>query len=103
MNIQGNLKGNLNSYLDLKALGLRKDLHPIQNGSKLSLSGTLYALSNEEKRTLCEFLKAIKVLGGYSLNIGTCVNPKERTILGSKSHDCQVVFHCFLLIRSQEL
>ena len=96
MNIPGKSKDNLNSRLDLKALGLRKDLHPIDKGDKVCLPNALYTMSNEEKRIFCEFLKNIKVLDGHSLNIGRCVNLKERKVLGLKSHDCHVLLECFL-------
>ena len=37
MNVTGKTKDNLKSRLDLLALGLRQELHPIQQGDKFSL------------------------------------------------------------------
>ncbi|XP_020271111.1 uncharacterized protein LOC109846297 [Asparagus officinalis] len=91
MNINGKTKDNIKARLDLQAMGLKPELHPIQRGDKLVMPAACYTLSQEEQSKFCRFLKELKVPDGFSSNISQCVNLKERKILGLKSHDCHVL------------
>ncbi|XP_020243341.1 uncharacterized protein LOC109821575 [Asparagus officinalis] len=91
MNIKGKTNDNIKARLDLQAMSLKPELHPIQRGDKLVMPAACYTLSQEEQSKFCRFLKELKVPDGFSSNISQCVNLKERKILGLKSHDCHVL------------
>ena len=57
MNIKGKTKYSLQSRLDLEAMKIRAELHPIRKRDKFELLIASYALSQEEKHLLCLFLK----------------------------------------------
>ena len=98
MNIEGKSKDNVNARLDLKHMGIRQALHPIQKGNKLVIPTACYTLSSNEKKLLCKFLKEIKVPDGYASNISRCVKLNEHKIIGLKSHDCHVLLERLLPI-----
>ncbi|XP_057993145.1 uncharacterized protein LOC131174101 [Hevea brasiliensis] len=91
MNIKGKTKDGIKTRLDLQALNIRPELHPVQQGNKVVIPPALYSLSTTEKYRLCQFLKQLKVPDGFSSNISLCVNMKESKISGLKSHDCHVL------------
>ncbi|XP_058009289.1 uncharacterized protein LOC131183161 [Hevea brasiliensis] len=91
MNIKGKTKDGIKTRLDLQALNIRPELHPVQQGNKVVIPPALYSLSTSEKYRLCQFLKQLKVPDGFSSNISLCVNMKESKISGLKSHDCHVL------------
>ncbi|XP_060208655.1 uncharacterized protein LOC132636024 isoform X1 [Lycium barbarum] len=96
LNVKGKTKDTLNTRLDLQAMSIRKDLHPIKNGDKYELPPACYTLSPEEKQKFFNFLKNLKVPDGFSSNISQCVNLKDRKISGLKSHDCHVILQHLL-------
>ena len=95
-NIEGKTKDNLNSHLDLKAMRIRKQLHPIKMGNKFILPTACYLLTVDEKKEFCKILKSIKVPDGYSSNISRCVQLNESKIYGLKLHDCHVLMQQLL-------
>ena len=84
LNIEGKTKDNLNSRLDLQAMGIRSQLHPIDKGNKVVLPLACYSLTLDERIEFCKLLKSIKVPNGYSSNIARCVKLNERKIYGLK-------------------
>jgi hypothetical protein len=92
LDIPGKTKDTLNAQLDLEEMNLRKDLHYIQldNGKK-KLPTACYTMSKEEKIRLCGCLRDVKVPTGYSSNIRSLVNMKDKKLVGMKSHDCHVM------------
>ena len=96
LNIEGKTKDNLNSRLDLQAMGIRKQLHPIEMGNKFILPTACYLLTVDEKKEFCKILKSIKVPDGYSSNISRCVQLNEKKVYGIKSHDCHVLMQQLL-------
>ena len=92
LDISGKTKDTSNAWLDLEEMNLRKDLHYIQldNGKK-KLPTTCYTMSKEEKIHLCGCLRDVKVLTGYSSNIRSLVNMKDKKLVDMKSHDCHVM------------
>ncbi|KAK2655557.1 hypothetical protein Ddye_008609 [Dipteronia dyeriana] len=73
-NIDGKTKDSLNARLDLQALGIRLELHPVDNNGKMMLPTACYTLTNEEKKMIHQWLVNIKVPDGYSSNLTRCVN-----------------------------
>ena len=64
--INGKSKDNFNSCLDLLAMGIRDQLHPIQRGNRVILPDACYSLTSNEKKEFCKFFKEAKVLDGYA-------------------------------------
>ncbi|KAK3219241.1 hypothetical protein Dsin_013211 [Dipteronia sinensis] len=89
-NIDGKTKDSLNARLDLQAMDIRCELHPVDNNGKIVLPTACYALTNEEKKMICLWLVNIKVPDGYSSNLTRCVNVGEHKISDMKTHDCHV-------------
>ena len=96
LSIDGKSKDNMNSHLDLQAMGIRDQLHPIERGNKVILPDTCYSLISNKKKEFCKFLKEVKVLDGYASNISWCIQVNERNILGLNSHDCHVLMQQLL-------
>nr|XP_016454527.1 PREDICTED: uncharacterized protein LOC107778742 [Nicotiana tabacum] len=88
LNVKGKTKDTIKARLDLQAMNIRKELHPIKSGDKYELPTACYTLSLEEKNKFLRFLKNLTVPDGYLSNISQCVNTKDRKISGLKSHDC---------------
>ncbi|KAF3660271.1 hypothetical protein FXO38_12211 [Capsicum annuum] len=96
MNVKGNTKDIIKTRLDLQAMNIRTELHPIQSENEVEVPTACYTLSLEEKHKLCIFLKNLKVPDGFSSNISQCVNLKEHKISSLKSHDCHVLLQYIL-------
>ena len=45
LSIDGKSKDNMNSHLDLQAMGIRDQLHPIERGNMVILPTTCYSLT----------------------------------------------------------
>ncbi|XP_020080846.1 uncharacterized protein LOC109704510 isoform X2 [Ananas comosus] len=92
LNLDKKSKDNLQARLDLIDLGIRPELHPqiLANG-KRRLPPACFTMSMDEKRTLCQVLKDLKMPDSYASNISRCVNLKECKITGLKSHDCHIL------------
>ena len=96
LGIDGKSKDNMNSRLDLQAMGIRDQLHPIERGNKVILHAAWYSLTSNEKKELCKFFKKMKVSDGYASNISRCIQVHERKIFELKSHDCHVLMQQLL-------
>ncbi|XP_019244414.1 PREDICTED: uncharacterized protein LOC109224282 [Nicotiana attenuata] len=96
MNMVGKTKDTLKSRYDLVDLGIRQELHPIEDGDNILLPAACYALSSEEKLKLCNFLANLKVPDAFLSNISRCVNVLEKKIYGLKSHDHHVLLQDIL-------
>ncbi|KAM0841277.1 hypothetical protein ACQ4PT_059122 [Festuca glaucescens] len=55
-------------------------------------------MSREKKEILCSVIKKIRTSDGYVSNISRCVNMKDCTLTGMKSHDCHVLIQEILPI-----
>ncbi|XP_035819832.1 uncharacterized protein [Zea mays] len=92
----GKSKDNLNSRLDLQALGIRSDLHPIEVEDQLYLPPAPYSMSPAERKLFCQVLKGVKFLDGYAADIRHNVHVNERKIIGLKSHECHIILQHLL-------
>ena len=85
-------KDNERARYDLSLMGIRKALHPQQQGGKkVYLPTACFAMSKEDKGIFCQVLKNVKVPDGYASNISRNVNLKEHSISGLKSHDYHIM------------
>jgi hypothetical protein len=57
-----------------------------------------YNLMTDEKRAMCQWLRAIKVSTGFSSNIKSLVSMKDLSLTSINAHDCHVMLMVFLLI-----
>ncbi|WVZ71931.1 hypothetical protein U9M48_020459, partial [Paspalum notatum var. saurae] len=65
----GKSKDNLNSRLDLQALSIRSDLHPIELEGQFYLPPAPYSMSPQEKKLFCEILKGVFGLKSHESHI----------------------------------
>ena len=89
-------KDNLNSRLDLQALGIRSDLHPFEVDDQFYLPPAPYTMSPDEKKLFCEILKGVKFPDGYASNIRHNIHVNEKKIFGLKSHECHIILQHLL-------
>jgi len=77
-------KDNLNSRLDLQALGIRSDLHPVEVDDQFYLPPAPYTMSADEKKLFCEILKGVKFPDGYASNIRHNIQVNEKKNIWAK-------------------
>ncbi|XP_059668758.1 uncharacterized protein LOC132313832 [Cornus florida] len=96
LNIKGKSKDGLKSLRDLEEMGIRGDLHPQDSKGKHFLPTAPHTLKKEEKQLFCKRLQQLKLLDGYSSNIGTHISLDECKVVGLKSHDYHVLMQQLL-------
>ncbi|TXG57077.1 hypothetical protein EZV62_018390 [Acer yangbiense] len=62
-NNDGKSKDSLNARLDLQAIGIRNELHPVDIDGKIVLPATCYILTNDEKKNIFHLAWEAKVAG----------------------------------------
>ena len=77
-------KDNLNSRMDLQALGIRSDLHPVEVDDQFYLPPAPYTMSPDEKKLFCEILKGVKFPDGYASNIRHNIQVNEKKNIWAK-------------------
>jgi hypothetical protein len=65
---------------------------------KVDLPGVSYNLTIDEKRAMCQWLRAVKVSTGFSSNIKSLVSMKDLSLTSINAHDCHIMLTVFLLI-----
>jgi hypothetical protein len=93
---EGKSKDNLNSRLDIQALGIRSDLHPVDVEDQFYLPPAPYTMSPDEKKLFCQVLKGVKFPAGFASDIRHNVHVNERKVSGLKSHECHIVLQHLL-------
>lgn len=101
--IEGKTKDNLKTRMDLKELGIRKELHLRPNGNKVDIPPACYTLTLLERKRCCEWLKNLKLPDGYASNLSRCIKSNDCKITGMKSHDYHVFLQRLLPIAAQGL
>ena len=90
MQSKGKGKDSLQCHMDLEAMGVRAELHPLTllDGKKKLLVAS-WSLQTKEKERLLQFLHELKVPIGYSSNIRRIANMKDLKFNMSclKAHD----------------
>ena len=89
-------KDNLNYRLDIQALGIRTDLHPVEVEEQLYLPPAPYTMSPDERKLFCQVLKGVKFPDGYASDIRHNVHVNERKIFGLKSHESHIILQHLL-------
>ncbi|KAG8493223.1 hypothetical protein CXB51_010565 [Gossypium anomalum] len=97
LNVDGKLKDNLQSRLDLVDIRIRRDLHPqVLPNRKYRLPPSIFSTSKVEKEVFCMVLKDIKVPDAYASNMFRCVSFKDRRLYSLKSHDYHILMQDLL-------
>ncbi|KAK9078277.1 hypothetical protein SSX86_002334 [Deinandra increscens subsp. villosa] len=91
LDIPGKSKDGVNVRKDMEEMGIRKELAPVERGTRIYLPPACYTMSKAEKTSFCQCLHDIKVPSSYSANIKRLVSMKDCKLLGMKSHDCHVL------------
>jgi uncharacterized protein DUF4218 len=100
LDITGKSKDHHKARLDMKEMGIRKELHPLDSGDDrfVLLPKASFSMTKEEKRIFCGVIKKAKLPQGCSSNLVRCVQVKEGKILGYKSHDAHIIMHHLLSV-----
>jgi hypothetical protein len=100
LDIKTKTKDGLKSHLDLVNQNIRSKIHPTAAAlsGKVDLLGTSYNLTTDEKRAMCQWLRAVKVSTSFSSNIKSLVSMKDLSHTSINAHDCHVMLTVFLLI-----
>ena len=64
----------------------------------MDLPGASNNLTTDEKRVVCQWLRAVKVPTGFSSNIKSLVSMKDLTLTSFNAHDCHIMLMVFLPI-----
>ena len=64
----------------------------------MDLPSANYNLTTDEKRAVCQWLRDVKVLTGFSSNIKSLVLMKDLTLTSFNAHDCHIMLTMFLSI-----
>ncbi|XP_026384960.1 uncharacterized protein LOC113280563 [Papaver somniferum] len=83
-------KDTFKARLDLEDMNIRPELHLKRKGEKFIKPPASYALTTEQRKEFCRFLKSVKFPDGYAANIARSANVDDGKISGLKSHDCHV-------------
>jgi hypothetical protein len=104
LDITGKSKDNLNAHLDLQALGIRSDLHPLElEDNQFYLAPAPYSMSPAEKKLFCQVLKGVKFPSGYGANIRHNVLVNEKKIIGLNSHGSHILLQDLLPLAVQRV
>jgi hypothetical protein len=99
LDIDGKTKDGFSARYDLAEIGIRTNLQPFPDDKgKDTYRPAPFTMSREKKEILCSVIKKIRTSDGYASNISRCVNMKDCTLTGMKSHDCHVLIQEILPI-----
>jgi hypothetical protein len=100
LDIKTKTKDGLRSRLDLVYQDIRTEIHPtpVPQTGKVDIPGVSYNLTRDERRAVCQWLRNVKALTGFSSNIKSLVLMKDLTITSFNAHDCHVMLTVFLPI-----
>lgn len=104
MDTKGKTKDTFNARLDLADICRRKDLE-LQDagGGKLKKPKAKYALTKQQRLSVCEWVRKLKLPDGYASTLCRCVDLREAKLFGMKSHDCHVFMQRLLPIAFRSL
>lgn len=88
-------KDHLEARKDLQAMGIKRDLWPLEENGK-TCPAALFTLTKEEINVMLSTLKDVTVPDGYSSNISRCIDNQRHKIYGLKSHDCHILMEQLL-------
>ncbi|KAK2417513.1 hypothetical protein QL285_039804 [Trifolium repens] len=104
MNVKGKTKDNDKARKDIAIYCKRNDLllKTAPNGKILKPRAN-YTLSADEAKSVCRWVKELKMPDGYSSNLARCADVDNGRMCGMKSHDCHVFLQSLLPIAFSSL
>ncbi|WJX83272.1 hypothetical protein P8452_65944 [Trifolium repens] len=104
MNVKGKTKDNDKAREDIAIYCKRNDLllKTAPNGKVLKPRAN-YTLSADEAKSVCRWVKELKMPDGYSSNLARCADVDHGRMRGMKSHDCHVFLQSLLPIAFSSL
>jgi hypothetical protein len=96
LSIPGKTKDTVKARLDLKDLGVKKELHLIDEGNSYRMPHARYTLSKEQKTRFFAFLQDVKFPDGYASNITRSLSDDETKLRSLKTHDCHIILERLL-------
>jgi hypothetical protein len=96
LNIPRKTKDTIKARLDLKDLGIKKELQFRETGDSCKMPHAQYTLSKEQKKAFCDFLREVKFSDGFASNISRCLNVDGTKVQGLKTHDCHILLQRIL-------
>ncbi|XP_045809825.1 uncharacterized protein LOC123904179 [Trifolium pratense] len=89
-------KDNDNARRDIGLYCKRNELLLVETSNgKLLKPRANYTLSPDEAKSVCRWVKEVKMPDGYSSNLARCADVDHGRMRGMKSHDCHVFFPDF--------
>ncbi|WVZ83970.1 hypothetical protein U9M48_031056 [Paspalum notatum var. saurae] len=74
LRVEGKTKDTISARIDLENLGIRKELHLVQNGDSYVRPHACYTMTNDQRAAFCKFLRDVKFPDGYAANLTRCVD-----------------------------
>ena len=104
MNVSGKTKDNEKARMDLPQHCKRPDmeLKILPNGKYLKPKA-VYSLTSNEAKSICQWLKELRMPYGYSSNLSRCADVNTGRLRGMKSHDSHVLMERLLPIAFSSL
>ncbi|KAK2455160.1 hypothetical protein QL285_002640 [Trifolium repens] len=104
MNVKGKTKDNDKARKDIALYCRRNDLllKTLSNGKVLKPRAN-YTLSIDEAKSVCRWVKELKMPDGYASNLARCADVDNGRMCGMKSHDCHVFLQSLLPIAFSSL
>ncbi|XP_024628658.2 uncharacterized protein [Medicago truncatula] len=104
MNVSGKTKDNEKARLDLSVYCKRPEmeLQPLPNG-KFRKPKAVFSLTSNEAKSVCMWLKELRMPDGYSSNLARCADVNKGKCRGMKSHDGHVFLQRLLPIAFSSL
>ncbi|KAL0282099.1 UNVERIFIED_CONTAM: hypothetical protein Sangu_2971500 [Sesamum angustifolium] len=102
MDIKGKTKDNLNTRRDLKIICNRPELKLGERRLNV-MPKTVYTLTKEQKRRVCEWIRGLKFHIGYASNLACCVDMTELRMHRMKSYDCHVFMQKLIPIAFRDM
>jgi len=96
LNIVGKIKDTVKARLDLKDLGIKKELQFREDGDSCEMPHARYTLNDKQKKAFCEFVGKVKFPDGFASNISRCLNAEGTKVQGLKTHDCHILLQRIL-------
>ena len=90
--MEGKIKDTTNVRLDLHDMNIRPQYHDVQQGTTLKFLEAHYVVTEKHRAEFCKFLKGVKFLDGYAVNLAKSITADGTKVVGKlKTHTCHVL------------
>jgi hypothetical protein len=104
LNTNGKTRDHGHARVDLMKMGIRKELWLDDFVKGMELPTSCITLSKNEKKDFYGFLKNVKVLSGYSMNVSRLISlPELKIAPGVKSHDYHILLTQIIIVGIQNI